>query len=109
MVEYEFYVSCYLGSAIPESAFSGMAARAEAVLRRFGQLYTIADCGAECRKMALCAMAEVLYEAGRHKGIRAASTGTVSVQYQQDSDKALWRELYRSASIYLDIYRGVRK
>ena len=36
MVDYEFYVNYYLGSAIPENAFSGVAARARHYLTSSG-------------------------------------------------------------------------
>ena len=42
-------------------------------------------------------------------GFSAATVGGVSVRYDQteEADRRLARELYRKASIYLDIYRGV--
>ena len=109
MVEFDFYVNAYLGSAIPETAFSGMAARAQAILQRFTQIYQIRTWGEDSEKMAVCAMAEALYERQRRRGIRSANVGNVSVQYVDEvfSDKALQRELYHRANIYLDIYRGV--
>ena len=110
MVEYDFYVNDYLGSAIPETAFSGMAAKAQAILQRFTQIYQVRTWGENSEKMAVCAMAETLYEGQRRKGIRSANVGDVSVQYVDTiaSDKTLWRELYHRANIYLDIYRGVK-
>jgi len=110
MVEYDFYVNAYLGSTIPESAFSGMAAHAEAILQWFEQVYQVQSWGEDSEKMAICAMAEALYEQQRHRGIHSANVGNVSVRYVDgvSSDKALWRELYRRANIYLDIYRGVK-
>ena len=105
MVKYEFYVNQYLGSAIPEKAFSGMAARAEQALRRFKQIYRVESSGREAESMAICAMAESLWQ-NRNKGLTSANIGSVSVQYETDR-KALRRELYEKACIYLDIYRGV--
>ena len=107
MVEYDFYVNSYLGSVIPEKAFPGMAMRARETLARFERIYTVEDSGEECRNMALCAMAEAVYEARRQGGLRSANVGSVRVQYEDGSGKALERELYHRASIYLDIYRGV--
>lgn len=107
MVEYDFYVNSYLGSAIPEKAFPGMAARARDALTRFESIYTVEAAGQESRNMALCAMAEAIFEARRQGGLRSANVGSVRVQYEDGSGKALERELYRRASIYLDIYRGV--
>ena len=105
MVDYEFYVNCYMGSAIPEKAFSGLAAQAEQVLRRFQQAYRVESSGQNAENMAVCAMAESLWQ-NRNKGLASASIGSVSVQYETDP-KALRRELFDKACIYLDIYRGV--
>ena len=105
MVKYEFYVNQYLGSTIPEKAFFGMAARAEQVLNRFKQIYRVESSGREAETMAICAMAESLWQ-NRNKGLTSANIGSVSVQYETDR-KALRRELYDRACIYLDIYRGV--
>ena len=107
MVTYEFYVNSYLGSAIPENAFSGVAARAQAALTKMKERYTVR--GEEVAQMlAVCAMAEALYQAERHPGdVVQSSIGEVSVRYRV-RETSLFRELYRRAEIYLDIYRGVR-
>lgn len=107
MVEYDFYVNSYLGSAIPEKAFPGMAARALDTLRRYESIYTVEAAGEDARNMALCAMAEAIYEAQRHSGLRSANVGSVAVHYEDGSAKKLKRELYQRACIYLDIHRGV--
>lgn len=111
MVDYGFYVNQYLGSQIPEKAFSGAAKQAEAALERFRRIYQVSDSGEESRNMAVCAMAEVVYAGSRRRsGVTSASVGSVSVRYEdgERADKALWRELYQRASIYLDIYRGAK-
>lgn len=109
MVDYEFYVNCYLGSAIPQKAFPTAAAQAAAALERICRIYTVAPCGEETKKMAICAMAEAVYASSRRKaGVTAASVGNVSVRYEngEHAERSLQRELYRKAAIYLDIYRG---
>jgi len=105
MVKYEFYVNQYLGSCIPEKAFSGVAAQAERVLARFKQAYRVESSGQEAESLAICAMAETLWQ-NRNKGLTSANIGSVSVRYETDK-RALRRELYDKACIYLDIYRGV--
>ena len=105
MVDFEFYVNCYLGSAIPEKAFFGMAAQAEQVLSRMKQTYRVESSGQEAESMAVCAMAECLWQ-NRNKGLSSASIGSVSVRYENDRN-SVRRELYDRARIYLDIYRGV--
>ena len=105
MVKFEFYVNRYLGSFIPEKAFSGVAAQAERVLTKFKQVYRVESSGQEAEAMAICAMAETLWQ-NRNKGMTSANIGSVSVRYETDR-KQLRRELYEKACIYLDIYRGV--
>lgn len=105
MVKYEFYVNHYLGSVIPEKAFSGVASQAEQVLSRLKQTYRVESSGQQAEFMAICAMAETLWQ-NRNKGLTSANIGSVSVRYETDRN-ALRRELYDKARIYLDIYRGV--
>ena len=106
MVDYEFYVNCYLGSAIPEKTFSGVAAQAQAYLDRLKGCCRVVSSGADAENMALCAMAETLW-ARRNDGLASASVGSVTVHYA-DSKSSLTRELYEKAAIYLEIYRGVK-
>ena len=110
MVDYEFYVNSYMGSAIPEKAFSGMAARAAEYLQKFRRLYRVSDSGQTADAMAICAMAEKLHIAGKcRSGISSASVGSVSVNYgKNDLYKSLDAELLKTAGIYLDICRGVK-
>lgn len=110
MVTYEFYQNSYLGSAIPENAFSGVAARAEAVLSKMKRIFEVRSSGEMAEKLALCAMAEAIYSyEDRKQEVLQARMGEVSVKYSDPGKekKILSRELYRRAAIYLDIYRGV--
>lgn len=110
MVSYDFYANSYLGSAIPEQEFSGMAARAQGALERLKRIYRVESTGTEAENMALCAMAETLYaEGSRDGGISSATVGNVSVHYETEKHghRTLMGRLYEQASIYLDIYRGV--
>ena len=110
MADYAFYEDVYLGAAIPEKAFPGMAQRARETLQRFQRIYRVSIPGEDSLKMAICAMAESLYAASKRRGgLTAATVGEVSVRYEgaESSGRALQRELYEKASIYLDISRGV--
>lgn len=70
-----------------------------------------------CEAMAVCAMADNLaYFTAAQNGagaVTSASIGSVSVSYAGASNavdlspKGQAKELYRSASLYLDFYRGV--
>jgi len=107
-VEFAYYRDAYMGSKIPEKAFAECAARAAEVLAVLCHHYVVVG-GEDCRKMAVCSMAEALYNDSRRRGVVASTAGSTSVRYDPDahSDRALRRELYRRAGIYLDIYRGV--
>lgn len=110
MVDFVYYKDSYLGSVIPEKAFSEMALRAEAALQRMQRIYQVTVPGEDSRNMAICAMAEAYYAASkRHSGVTAASVGEVSVHYgtNEPGEKALHRQLYDKASTYLEISRGV--
>ena len=110
MADFAFYTDVYLGSLIPEKAFSGMALRARETLERFQRIYQVTVPGEDSYKMAICAMAEAIFSASRRRsGMTAASVGEVSVRYESGESvgRALQRELYERASIYLDICRGV--
>jgi len=111
MADFAFYTDIYLGSAIPEKAFPGMAQRARESLDRLQRIYQVTVPGEDSRKMAICAMAESIYAASKRRGgVTSASVGEVSVHYEsgERAEKQLQRELYEKASIYLEISRGVR-
>lgn len=105
MVDYDFYVNSYLGSIIPEKAFSGMAARAADSLARLRRKYRVVSQDGVSEKMALCAIAETLYGfKNRKQGVTSATVGGVSVRYENGALQQ--RQLLEQARIYLDIYRG---
>ena len=105
MVDYEFYVNDYLGSAIPEKAFSGVAAQAQHWLQCLKSSYRVVSTGAGAERLAICAMAETLWSR-RNEELYSPKT-KASARYVFGR-KSLSRELYEKATIYLDIYRGVR-
>ena len=110
MADFTFYTDVYMGELIPEKAFPGMALRAREYLQRLQRIYRVTVPGEDSRKLAVCAMAEAVYAASkRRSGVTAASVGEVSVHYgnSESADKALQRQLYEKASIYLEISRGV--
>ena len=106
MPDFTFYTDSYLGCRIPEKQFAASMARASEALACFRRIYTVSG-GAEEQKLALCAMAEAVYDAQRRGGVVSASAGSVAVRYRDAEEAQLWRELYERARIYLDIYRGV--
>ena len=105
MIDYDFYVNTYLGSAIPEKSFSGLALRAADALNAIRRRYQVVNADEVSEKMALCAMAEALHSyAGRGQGVTAATVGGVSVRYENSG--TMEKRLLQQAKIYLDIYRG---
>lgn len=110
MIDYDFYVNDYLGSAIPEKSFSGVAARAAEGLERLKRRYRVLPTDEMSEKMALCAMAEALYHhKNRKAGVTSATVGGVSVRYESAGTKKLQQQLLEQARIYLDIYRGTKQ
>ena len=107
MVDYDFYCNEYLGTAISPKAFPEAAHRAKDALEEMKRKYRVASSGEDAEKLALCAMAEAVHRANRRGTVSAATVGSVSVRYDGAAEKDLNRELYRCASIYLDVYRGV--
>lgn len=116
-VSYLFYTVDYSGDGIPdEETFDRLAKRAAAQLARYRRIYTVAAPEGDSERMAICAMADALYyfacaQNGTGGPVSSASIGSVSVSYGASgsvdvSPAAQARELYRAASLYLDIYRG---
>lgn len=105
MIDFDFYANSYLGSAIPEKAFSGVAARAADALAALRRRYRVMVVDEVSEKMAVCAIAELLYSMdGRKPGVTAATVGGVSVRYEDRS--TLEKLIFQRAAVYLDIYRG---
>lgn len=98
---FDFYESVFLGTKIPREAFPEFYKRAQESLERLERYYAV-ESGEEARKLALCAMAEHIYESTGRRGVSSASVGQVSVKY-----KDIDRGLYDCAATYLEIYRGV--
>ena len=110
MADFGFYRDVFLGELIPEKSFASLARRAREVLQQFERVYRVHVPGEDSYRMAICAMAETLYAYSKRKaGMTSATVGEVSVRYEggDNSQRSLQRELYRKASIYLDITRGV--
>jgi len=119
-VSYDFYSCQYRGGSIPLDAWPLYARRASEELNRLERVYTVTvPNGAEnAEEMAVCAIADALYyfsavANGETGAVSSAKIGSVSVSYGGDTSKVdlspagQAREIYRVASVYLDIYRGV--
>lgn len=117
MVDFKFYKETYCGSAITEAEWQTFAARAQDQLNKYKRTYTVTAPEENSEGMAVCAMADALaYFCAAQNGMGAvtsASIGSVSVNYGNGanavdlSPKGQAKELYRCATQYLEIYRGV--
>ncbi len=105
MIDYDFYCNSYLGASIPESAFPGAVVRATQALAKIRRQYQVLSGDKVSEKMALCAMAEEIYNYhSRRANVSSATVGGVSVRYEKG--QSLSGRLLDRARIYLDIYRG---
>ena len=114
MADYAFYTGTYMGDSIPEDDFPRLAARSGEQLARYKRIYTVTATEPDSEDKAICAMADAMYyfEEVLNGGLTTSSSiGSVSssqqIQGADISTKAQSKELYRCASLYLDIYRGV--
>lgn len=119
MVCYEFYRTTYRGGSISAEDWPGYEARAEAQVAFYERTYTVGYPGPESRQKAVCALAEAMQSFdlilnGEGGPVSSVSVGSVSTSYGGAAGSAIdaspagqARELYRTAKLYLDIYRGV--
>lgn len=112
MADYLFYTETYLGGSIPAGDFPRLAARAAEQLARYKRIYRVTAPEADSEDKAVCAMADALYyfETAANTP-QSSSIGSVSSSHgtADVSHKAQAKELYRCASLYLDIYRGCHR
>lgn len=117
MVDYEFYIGTYRGSSVSQDNWPTLERDASAKLLQYKNKYTVTGLDENSESMAVCAMAETMdyfemLENG-NVAVQSASVGSVSVNYDNSaksvdiSAKSREKELYRAASLYLNIYRGV--
>lgn len=122
MVTHDFYMNEYRGGSISAKDWPTFEARAADQLARYKRIYTVTapdSASHDPESMAICAMADALaYFTAALNGtggpVSSASIGSVSTSYAGASSSAVdlsakgqSKELYRCASMYLDIYRGV--
>lgn len=118
MVDFDFYLNTYHGGAISSEEWPAYEGRAAAHLAWYKRIYTVTAPEPDSEAMAVCAMADALQGfdllAGGEGGpVQSASIGSVSVSYGSAMAQAVdltpkgqARELYRCASLYLDVFRG---
>lgn len=117
MADYAFYKNEYLGDSIPAEEYPRIAKRANDHLRYYKRKYTVSGPNPNSEAMALCAMADAIYyfetaQSGVGGAVQSANIGSVSVSYAGTgtvdiSTKAQEAEIFKSAKLHLDFYRGV--
>lgn len=121
MVDFEFYKNAYMGGSVSQMDWPTYEARAADELARYKRIYTVSapDGSKDAESMAICAMAEQIHgfdliANGEGGAIQSASIGSVSTSFGSTGAQAVdatpagqAKALYRCASLYLDIYRGV--
>lgn len=117
-VDYEYYTTEYLGSAIAESAFPALELRASAVIDQltFDRAAPIIEADTDAMtvtriKNAVCAVAEELQKieaAGGLDGIASENIGNYSVTFTENADKRLTnaKKLMDAAGLWL-VYTGL--
>lgn len=119
MVDYSFYTETFRGSSLTADEWPAFEARATNQLDRYKRVFTVTAPDANAESMAICAMADamaffVAVQNGTGGPVSSVSVGSISTSYGSAvnnsvdlSPKGQAAELYRCASMYLDIYRGV--
>lgn len=114
-----YYQNEYVGTSIPMGEQLHYLMAAADKLALYNRIYTVSAPDESAERNAICAMADALYQFdlianGEAGAVQSASIGSVSVSYGSAAEavdispKGRERELYRCATMYLDIYRGVR-
>lgn len=110
---YEFYLTQFATGNIPPESFFAYASRAEHEINRLERIYTVTGTDTQ-RNLAVCAVADLLYYfdtlSCNGATLKSVSVGSVSESYSDVdmSVKAQRKEIYKTVSLYLDIYRGVK-
>lgn len=88
MPDYRYYVETYLGEDIPEADFPRLIRRAQAELARMRDVYAVQSRPgldpAEADAMAVCAVADAMYEFDKEdaaRGLAKVTVGSVSETY----------------------------
>ena len=88
MPDYRYYVETYLGEDIPEADFPRLIRRAQAELARMRDVYAVQPRPgldpAEADAMAVCAVADAMYEFDQEdaaRGLAKVTVGSVSETY----------------------------
>lgn len=116
MVDYTYYCQTW-GGEMSREEFERAEPAAAAQLRRYKRIYSMGENDPEQERQAICAMAEaILFFEQAENGEITESIQLGSLQVARASGtvpdltaRAKSRELYRCASLYLDIYRGPQK
>lgn len=112
MPDYQFYTGVFGGDSIPRQEFDRYAREGWAELEKFRRKYTLTPVVPDAEWMAVCQLAETLAwfdwaeNGGLCGGVSVGSMAMTGVALPPVGPKAKSAELYRSACLYFDAYRG---
>ena len=114
MVDYAFYRDIWCGE-VSQQEFAALEHRAASQLERYKRIYCVKPRDEESERRAVCAMLDAMhyFDTVQNGGLaQKVQLGSLQVERMNNSvpdlsEEAKSRELYRCASLYLEIYRGV--
>lgn len=104
-VNYIFYVDTFKGSVIPEIIFGEKIMEAEAFVNNitFGRIhkYDLRPEDMYAVKMAICAVADSVYETDKHRDKKSENNDGYSVTYTDSSESSRRARMLSAADFYL--------
>lgn len=111
MVDYKFYKETFLGDIIPEALFKKFEIKSSNFINEITFKRIDLNNITENIKMAVCAVAEKMFNIENEGGIKTSETVSKhSVSFFIPQNISIERLLYKEASLYLPkelLYRGV--
>lgn len=104
MTDYEYYKKHFAMRTIPEEYFDGAVQRARVVLKKIESTYKVKKCNLT-EELALYRMAEEIHRDDMWQNVAQRTIGSVTIRYADP--RPLNTRLFKIASQYIDIYRGV--
>ena len=116
-VSYDFYREVYLGDCVPQAEFSACAMRAAQQIfcdtsGKSATALLAEDAGSESVRLAICAVAEIVYRAKNlvRTGIVKETVGSWSKTYASQTQAAVKTEISAAEVLYLGhtgmLYKG---
>ncbi len=104
MTTYEYYRKHFASRTIPEEYFDGAVERARVVLNKILSTCKVKKCNLT-EELALYRMAEEIHRDDVCQNVAQRTIGSISIRYIDP--RPLETRLFKIASMYMEIYRGV--